>query len=118
MTNNHLTRLSFRVKMEERKRILTDAKLAGMTMGSYVRSRLLVAPETKTVYRRTQLKRLITSLIGDIGRTGNNMNQIAFKLNSGMLLSSLDRQLHEEGIRALKEMRAALITHMLQNGPC
>ncbi|MGB9151910.1 MAG: hypothetical protein WCD70_02360 [Alphaproteobacteria bacterium] len=118
MTNNHLTRVSFRVKPDERKRIVADAKLAGMTMGSYARSRLLEAPETKTVYRRTMTKRLMTKLIGDIGRVGNNMNQIAFKMNSDIVLSPLDKHLHEEGVRALKEMRAALITHLLKNGPC
>jgi len=110
--------MSFKVKPDERKRIVADAKLAGMTMGSYIRSKLLEAPETKTVYRRTMTKRLITKLIGDIGRVGNNMNQIAFKMNSDMVLSPLDKNVHEEGVRALKEMRATLITHMLQNGPC
>jgi hypothetical protein len=45
------------------------------------------------------------------------MNQIAFKINSDMVLSPLDRQLHQEASRALIEMRAALITHLLQNGP-
>jgi hypothetical protein len=110
--------LTFKVKPDERKRIVADAKQAGMTMGSYIRSRLLDAPETKTVYRRTLTKRLMTKLIGEMGRVGNNMNQIAWKLNSGMVVTPLDRQQHEEGIRALKEMRAALITHMLQKGPC
>ena len=110
--------MSFKVKPNDRKRIVADAKLAGMSMGSYIRSKLLEAPETKTVYRRTMTKRLMTKLIGEIGRVGNNMNQIAFKMNSDIVLSPLDKTLHEEGVRALKEMRAALITHMLQNGPC
>ncbi len=110
--------MTFKVKPDERKRIVADAKLAGMAVSSYIRSRLLDAPQTKTVYRRTMTKRLMIKLIGDIGRVGNNMNQIAFKLNSEIVLSPLDRQVHEEGVRALKEMRAALISHMLQNGPC
>ncbi len=110
--------LTFKAKPADRKRIIADAKLAGMTMGSYIRSRLLDQPQTATVYRRTQTKRLITRLIGHIGKVGSNMNQIAWKLNSGQVLIPLDRSQHEEGIRALKEMRAVLIKHMLQNGPC
>ena len=110
--------MSFKVKPNDRKRIMADARLAGMSMGSYIRSRLLQAPETKTIYRRTMTKRLMVKLIGEIGRVGNNMNQIAFKINSDMVLSPLDRQLHQEASRALIEMRAVLITHILQNGPC
>ena len=110
--------MTFKVKPDERKRIVADAKLAGMAVSSYIRSRLLDEPQTKTVYRRTMTKRLMIKLIGDIGRVGNNMNQIAFKLNSDIVLSPLDKQLHTEASRAIIEMRAALITHMLQNGPC
>jgi hypothetical protein len=118
MTDRHRTHIDFRVKPTEYKKIETNAKLAGMAIGSYARSRLLEAPETKTIYRRTMTKRLITKLIGEIGRVGNNMNQIAFKMNSDMVLTPLDKKLHDEASRALIEMRAALITHMLQNGPC
>jgi hypothetical protein len=116
--SNPSSPMSFKVQPNDRKRIMADAKLAGMSMGSYIRSRLLEAPETKTVYRRTMTKRLMVKLIGEIGRVGNNMNQIAFKMNSEIVLSPLDKQLHQEASRALIEMRAALITHMLQNGPC
>jgi hypothetical protein len=117
MTNNHLTRISFRVKPDERKRIIADAKLAGMSIGSYVRSRLLDVPQTAITYRRTQTRRLINHLIGQLGRVGNNMNQIAWKLNSGTMLVPLDRECHEEGVRALKEMRVLLVNHLM-NGPC
>ena len=119
MTNNHLTRISFRIKPDERSRILADAKLAGMTMGSYVRSRLLDTPQTSVTYRRTLTRRLMMSLVGKIGRVGNNMNQIAWKLNSGTMLIPLDRQLHEEGVDALKHIRGLLVAHLLKpSGPC
>ena len=110
--------MTFKAKWDDRRRIEADARAAGMTTSSYIRSRLLDEPQTKTVYKRTMTKRLMTKLIGEIGRVGNNMNQIAWKLNSDIVLIPLDRQKHEEGITALKEMRAALINHMLQNGPC
>ncbi len=118
MTNNHLTRISFRVKPDERKSIIADAKQAGMTTGSYARYRLLEVPQTRAIYRRSELKRLFKHLIGQIGRVSNNMNQIAWKMNCNMVLAPLDLELHREGITALKEMRAVLVGHLLQNGPC
>jgi hypothetical protein len=117
MVNNHLTRISFRVKPAERKKITEDAKLAGMMVGSYVRSRLLIAPITATMYRRSQLKQLVMRFIGHIGRVGNNMNQIAWKLNTKQVLTPLDRKQHAEGVDALKEMRALLIDNLLRRGP-
>ncbi|MGK4456019.1 plasmid mobilization protein, partial [Klebsiella pneumoniae] len=42
----HLPPVSFRATPDERKRIKMDARLAGMSMGSYIRSRLLEQPQT------------------------------------------------------------------------
>ena len=110
-------RITFRVKPEEYKKIEADAKLAGMFIGSYVRSRLLDAPITAIMYRRTQLKQIIMRFIGHIGRVGNNMNQIAWKLNTDQVLTPLDREQHEEGVKSLKDMRAILVDTLLRRGP-
>jgi len=119
MTDNHLTRISFRAKLAERSQIEKDAKEAGQSISTYVRARLLKEPETKPTHRPTEARLLMKHLIGQIGRVGNNMNQIAFKLNGGMVLKPLDRDKHEDGIRALRDMRSLLITHLLRNnGPC
>lgn len=117
MTNAIPDRITFRIKPEEYRKIEADAKLAGMVIGTYVRSRLLDAPVTAPMYRRSQLKRLIMRFIGHIGKVGNNMNQIAWKLNTDQVLTPLDREQHEEGVKALKEMRALLIDHLLRRGP-
>lgn len=114
----HLSPMTFRIKPDERKRIREDARAAGLSVGSYIRSQLLKEPQTKVIYRRSQLRRLIIRLIGHIGRVGNNLNQIATKLNSGIGLLSLDRERHEEGITVLKEIRALLIDFLLQGGGC
>ena len=110
--------ITFKNVPADDKRIRDDARDSGMSLSSYIRSRLLDAPQTKTIYRRTQLRRLIIRLIGHIGRVGNNMNQIAHKLNLNELLNSIDRKLHEEGIMTLKEMRALLIDFLLQDKGC
>lgn len=80
---------------------------------------MLGEPETAVRYKRSQTRRMMKDLIGQIGRVGNNLNQIAWKLNSDLTLNSLDRQLHEEGIEALKQMRGILVNQLLKpNGPC
>jgi hypothetical protein len=118
MTDNHLTRISFRIKPDERRQIVAAAKEAGLSIGSYVRKRLLQEPQTAPTYQRTGTRLLIKHLIGHIGRVGNNMNQIAFKLNSDQMLRSIDRTQMDEGIKALRDMRSLLVTHLLHRDPC
>lgn len=101
--------LTFKVKPDERRQIQSGAISAGLTVSSYIRSRLLDKPQTTAVFRRSQLQRSVRHLIGQIGRTGNNMNQIAARMNSGQYLGTFDRQRHDEGIAALADMRALLI---------
>ncbi len=113
MSGNHLTRISFRVRPPERARIAADARAAGLSVSSYIRSRLLDAPITGVTYRRSQFQRTVKHLIGQIGRTGNNLNQIAARMNSGQAITGLDRERHEEGIAALIDMRAMLIKQLL-----
>jgi len=117
--SNILSPMTIKTSPAERSRIKRDAREAGMTISSYVRSKLLAEPETKTVFKASQTRRLMKDMIGQIGRVGNNMNQIAFKLNSGLTLNSLDASAHAEGIEALKQMRAVLVNHLLTpKGPC
>jgi hypothetical protein len=116
MSGNHLTRISFRVRAAERARILADASAAGLSVSSHIRSCLLDAPITGVTYRRSQFRRSVKHLIGQIGRYGNNMNQIAAKLNGGQAITGIDRERHEEGIAALTDMRAMLIKLLLE--PC
>jgi hypothetical protein len=116
MSSNRKTRISFRVKSAERARIIADAKAAGLSTGSYVRSRLIDQPITGMTFRRSQFQRTVRHLIGQIGRVGNNMNQIAARMNGGQYIAALDRQRHDEGIATLIDMRAMLIKRLLT--PC
>jgi hypothetical protein len=116
--NKQPSPLTFKVKGDERRQIVADAKEAGLSVGSYIRKRLLKEPQTAPTYQRTETRLLIKHLIGHIGRVGNNMNQIAFKLNSDQMLRSVDRAQMEEGIKALRDMRSLLVTHLLHRDPC
>ena len=118
MSNNHGPRLSVRFNHAEYKLIMNEAMTAGKTLSTHTRDRMLKAPETAPTYKRTETRDLMKYLVGQIGRVGNNMNQIAFKLNSNMMMASVDRTDLEEGIRALKDMRSLLIAHLINRGPC
>ena len=95
------------------------AKECGVTLSDFGRRRMLAAPDIQMVYQNRQTRKLMRDLIGQIGRVGNNMNQIAWKMNSGITLNSLDSQFHKEGVDALKQMRGMLVAHLLKPpSPC
>ena len=110
--------MTFRANAVERARIKADARDAAKSVGTYIRDRLLDEPQTAPTYRPTETLQLMKHLVGHIGRVGSNLNQIAFKLNSNMMLISVDRAQLEEGGRALKDMRLLLTTHLINRGPC
>ena len=109
--------MTFRANAVESARIKADAKDAAKSVGTYIRDRLLAEPQTAPTYRPTETLQLMKHLVGHIGRVGSNLNQIAFKLNSNMMLVSVDRAQLEEGLRAIKDMRALLVAHLLHRGP-
>ena len=51
--------ISFKVRPQEYCQIQQAAEQAGMTISSYVRSKLLAAPITATMFRRYQLQKLM-----------------------------------------------------------
>lgn len=91
----------FRATEDERAAIATDAERAGLTVGSYIRTRLLTAPETRATRRLTVERRLLAQLLGQLGRVGGNMHQITKHLNFG------ERITHAELQTALAEFRDA-----------
>ncbi|MGB9152428.1 MAG: hypothetical protein WCD70_05000 [Alphaproteobacteria bacterium] len=104
---------------EQHRLVRRYAKECGTTLSDYGRRRMLAMPDIQMVYQNRQTRKLMKEAIAQIGRVGNNMNQIAWKLNSDMMPNSLDRQLHEEGVESLKQMRGVLVAHLLKPpGPC
>lgn len=99
---------------EQHRLVRRYAKDCGTTLSDYGRRRMLAAPDIQMVYHNRQTRKLMKELIGQIGRVGNNLNQIAWKLNSDITLNSLDRQLHEDGVEAIKQMRGVLVAHLLK----
>lgn len=82
-TRRRNERITVRLDKEERKILEEAAERAGVTLGTYVRSRVL-APEqikTRAVRRPSIEQEKLAQLLGQLGRVGGNIHQIAKRLN-------------------------------------
>lgn len=73
--------VGFRASAEERAEIEKAAERDGLSTGSYIRAKVLAAPKTKTVKRPPAHAESLARLLGQLGKIGSNLNQIAARLN-------------------------------------
>lgn len=73
----------FRVSATEYQELNALAEQAGLTIGSYVRSRALALPTTRAIRRPVVEKKLLASLLAELHKIGSNINQTARRLNMG-----------------------------------
>lgn len=89
---------NFRVTAAEEQTIKHAAERVGLTVGSYIRSRVLEKPTTRAMRRPPVEVQTLSILQASLNKAGGLLNQIARKLNSGDRL-------------ALDEIQAALAQH-------
>lgn len=99
----------FRVTVEEYAELTRLAERSGLTIGSFVRSRSLEQPTTRARRKPAIEQVAVSQLIGELGRVGNNLNQLAKKANAGNfaaqeILAAL-AVIHEIGKTAKQTMR-------------
>jgi hypothetical protein len=73
----------FRVSATEYQELNTLAEQAGLTIGSYVRSRALALPTTRAIRRPVVEVQVLTRLLGELHKIGSNINQTARRVNMG-----------------------------------
>ncbi len=56
---------------------------AGMTVGAWSRTKLLGSPGPRSQRRMPADAKALREIIGHLGRVGNNLNQVAYRLNTG-----------------------------------
>lgn len=101
--------VAFRVSESERAELEKAAELAGLSLGSYVRGRVLAAPRTRAVRRPPIEQKLLTQLLGQLGRVGGNIHQIVKHMNFG------GGVMHDElrsALAAFEEAAAAILAAM------
>ena len=79
-------RKPFSVRLSDEERAVVDAaaERAGLETGSYIRQVLLGAPAPRQM-RRPQIERKeLAKLLGELGKIGSNLNQLAKASNQGL----------------------------------
>ena len=101
------TRLkAIRLTPDELAAIEVAAERAGMTVGAYMRSVVLAAPVPRQSRRPPVERRALAQLLGQIGKLGSNVNQLAKYGNLGRLIE--DRHL-AEAAADIAALRAAVM---------
>ena len=98
--------LTIRLSVEERNAIDEAAERAGLVTGSYARQALLGAPAPRQVRRPVVERRELARLLGELGKIGSNLNQLAKDSNSGVMVYEGEI---DAANRALVEMRDAVL---------
>ena len=73
----------FRVSQAEYAELDALAEREGLTIGSYVRSRVLTVPTTRAVRRPVVEVQTLTRLLAELHKIGSNINQTAKRVNMG-----------------------------------
>lgn len=76
-------RLTVRFTPAEREQLEALADRAGLTLGSYLRSRALETPTMRAIRRPTAAVDVLKRLLGQVGKIGGNLNQLAKGVNRG-----------------------------------
>lgn len=98
--------VSFRISNESYDRMTTDAAVAGISTRAWLEQAIL-ANQTKIVERK-KTSDDVRTLVVQINRIGNNLNQIAHNLNTASLIGKLSPSDCEEAIDKLDHLRALL----------
>lgn len=82
-TRQKQRRCTFRMSSDEYQQLEALAERDGLTIGSYVRSRVLAAPTTRAIRRPVVEVKILTSMLAELHKIGSNINQIARRVNYG-----------------------------------
>ena len=91
-----------RLTPEERARLDERAERAGMTVSAYMRHQCLGEAGPRAVRRPPVERAALSQLLGQLGKCGSNVNQIARALNS-------DREIIHDIPQTIAEIRAAAL---------
>jgi hypothetical protein len=105
-----MTRLvTIRYSEEEYAELDEAASRAGMTRPSYIRAQSLAKPKTRSTRRAPVEKELLAKVLGQLGKIGSNLNQLAHAVNIdprtkveiGEVLTAIRRQIVPAILEAL-----------------
>ncbi len=98
--------LPVRLAAEERAAVDAAAERAGLTVSSYARQAMLGAPAPRQVRRPPVEKKELARLLGEVGKIGGNLNQIARAVNTGVVVPNTKI---DEALDGLQTVRDAIL---------
>ena len=93
-----------RVTPEEKLRFLNRCESSGFIEADYIRAACLDAKPLRAVRKQNIDQELLTIAVRQISRYGNNLNQIARKLNQSQRFKRKDRHDLQSALEALKDL--------------
>jgi len=81
-TNAKAVRVELRLTIDEKSAIEAKAQKARLSTSEYIR-RASLAGKVSDMSKDLQASRMDAETLAELARIGNNINQIAFKLNAG-----------------------------------
>ena len=100
----------FRVSATEYAELDALAEREGLTIGSYVRSRVLTVPTTRAIRRPVVEVELLRSYLNELHKIGSNINQTARRVNMGDTPLAADIQTTYAACREVARRVADLLT--------
>ncbi|MEI9990193.1 MAG: plasmid mobilization relaxosome protein MobC [Rhizomicrobium sp.] len=95
----------FPIRLSDEERAIVEAKAerAGLTPSSYARQILLDAPAPRQVRRPPVERRELARLLGELGKIGGNLNQLAKAANQGLTVYQNEILLALGGLKVVRE---------------
>ncbi len=118
-TTTHRCAYEIRITSDERRALDAAAARAGVGPCSFARVAVVAAldlqPTLPPPRRRqpTETARALAKFLGEIGKIGGNLNQLARRANSGILV---DAKLVEDAIQELRRLREAIVASRHDDG--
>ncbi len=104
--------IAVRFLPKEAEAVSTAAELAGLSVGAYLRTVALGRPGPRAVRRPPVEKKELARILGQLGKIGTNVNQIARRLNSdGVTPAPPEMARMLEDLRSMRNVVLALQKH-------
>lgn len=98
-------KLTARFDAEELSRVRSNAARGGVPVAALIRQAVLGLPPPRSVRRPTVDHQAVARLLGELGKIGSNLNQIAKHMNAGRdVTDGVDASI-ELALRDLMELR-------------
>jgi hypothetical protein len=100
--------VTFRTTATERAEIKAAADRAGLSPSSYIRAQALATPKMRATRKPPVDRAALAQLLGQVGKIGGNINQLARNENRGRANIWLDETL-KQCLDELAQMKVALM---------